>query len=433
MWSPRLPAEFKVFASLMALGALLGNIFILSLAMVPLCFVIFSLLFDGPKKISVRRRDPKIIAHLDDSVPVVRELEVGEGVGIVILGEVLPQHMKLSAGSDLSVFWKGPAPLRVQTTYDLECTRRGFYEVGPARLESLHFSGLLSSEHPVVEGSGALLVQQRRLDVKRMRDPRLRSRIPLPVGAISKLGSMTTDFKEIREYRPGDLYKNINWKATMRLVDISSAPPLVNEFEREGRRTVWIFIDAGPQMSVGTTVRNAFEHAVSAATSIAEFYLAMNCHVGVEVCGENDPVLPDCGRRQKARIARRLLKAEVGRGRVPLRSSVRELRGHIAGTSPLFIFITSVDGSNLQSVRDVILEMRLDGGPRSQVMAIDIDPLNLGSEGEEDDLGAELARLARAEHLRRIRATGAYLVSWNPVGQDLRRVLIAGLRRRGRA
>jgi uncharacterized protein (DUF58 family) len=433
MWSPRLPAEFKVFASLMALGALLGNIFILSLAMVPLTFVLFSLLFDGPKKIKVLRQDPKLIAHLDESVQVAREIEVEEGVGIVILGEALPVHMRLSNGSDLAVFWKGTAPLRVRTTYDLECTRRGYYEVGPARLESLHFSGLLSSEHPQMAESGALLVQQRKLDVKRMRDPRLRSRIPLPVGAVSKLGSMTTDFKEIREYRPGDLYKNINWKATMRLVDIGTAPPLVNDFEREGRRTVWIFIDAGPQMSVGTTIRNAFEYAVSAAASIAEFYLAMNCHVGVDVCGENDPVLPDSGRRQKARIARRLLKAEVGRGRVPLRSSVRELRGHIAGTSPLFILVTSLDRANLQAVRDAVLEMRLDGGPRSQVMTLDIDPLNLGSEGSEDDLGAELARLARADLLRRVRATGAHLVSWNPVGQDLRRVLLAGLRRRGRA
>jgi uncharacterized protein (DUF58 family) len=433
MWSRRLPAEFKVFVSLMALGALLGNIFVLALAMVPLCFVLFSLLQEGPHSIRVVRRDKRITAHLDESVEVVRNVEVGGGVGILVLGEVLPEHMRLSAGSDLCVLWKGVAPLRVETTYALECTRRGYYDVGPARLEAVHFSGLLSPEAPAVKETGALLVQQNRLNVRRMRDPRLRSRIPLPVGAISKLGSMTTDFKEIREYRPGDLYKNINWKATMRLVDIRRSPPLVNEFEREGKRTVWIFIDAGPQMSVGTTVRNAFEHAVTAASSIAEFYLAMNCHVGVEVCGQGDPVLPDCGRRQRARIAKRLLQADIARTRTTMRAAVRDLRGHIAGTSPLFVLITSVDSGNLQGLREAILEMRIDGGPRSQVMTVDIDPLNLGSEGQEDDLGAELARLARADLLRRTRATGTYLVTWDPVHQDLRRVLLAGLRRRGRA
>jgi uncharacterized protein (DUF58 family) len=433
MWSRRLPAEFKLFVSLLAVGALLGNIFILALATVPLCFVLFSLMQEAPSAIIVRRRDKKIIAHLDESVEIAREVDVAHGAGIVVIGDTLPQHMRLSKGSDLRVMWKGRGPLRREVVFDLECTKRGYYELGPVRVELVHFSGLLSPEWPAYKGTGALLVQQRRLDVRRMRDPRLRSRIPLPIGAVSKLGSMTTDFKEIREYRPGDLYKNINWKATMRLVDIRTAPPLVNEFEREGRRTVWIIVDTGPQMSVGTTVRNAFEYAIMAASSIAEFYLAMNCHVGVEVCGERDPVLPDCGRRQRARIARRLLKAEIGRSRASLRASVRELRGHIAGTSPLFILITSVDSMSLEGLREGILEMRADGGPHAKVMAIDIDPLGLGSEGQVDDLGAEMARLARSGMLRRARAAGASLVSWNPVETDLRRVLLYGLKRRGRA
>ena len=54
----------------------------------------------------------------------------------------------------------------------------------------------------------------------------------------------------------------------------------MNEYEKEGKKTVMIFIDAGQRMSLGSTVDNAFEHAIQAASGLTSFYLDRGMRVG---------------------------------------------------------------------------------------------------------------------------------------------------------
>ena len=269
--------------------------------------------------------------------------------------------------------------------YGLECTKRGVYTIGNSMIESIDLAGL--EENEVVPGLDPveLLVQQRPMDMRKMRDPRLLTRILMPPGAVSKLGSTTTDFKEIREYRNGDPFRHINWKASVRNADLDISNPLVNEYEKEGQQVVWIFLDASERMAVGSSVENAFEHGIRAANGLSQFYLARNCRVGLKAFNSGRLILPDVGRRQRAMISKMLLSVEMTRLKGKMKEDVRACRGHLVGSSPLFIVITMVRTENLEELRAGIREMRLSSGPRSKVLVLHVDgngliPTNLAEE-----------------------------------------------------
>ncbi len=131
-----------------------------------------------------------------------------------------------------------------------------------------------------------------------MRDPRLLSKMPTPMGAQSRLGMKTNDFMDIRPYSHGDPYRSINWKATAKLSGLGQARPLVNEYEKEGKKTVYIFVDAGSWMSLGSSVDNVFEYALQAASGISRFYLERDMKVGVYVYHGDSPC---CRIREKGR------------------------------------------------------------------------------------------------------------------------------------
>jgi uncharacterized protein (DUF58 family) len=198
-----------------------------------------------------------------------------------------------------------------------------------------------------------IVVRPRPSSLHRLRDPRVTSRIPMPLGALQPIGVTTTDFKEIREYRDEDQFRHINWKATAKREDTLNSIPFVNDFEKEGRKTVWLFLDAREWMRTGSTIENAFEYAIQATLGISQFYLARNCGVGISFYNYRDEILPDSGRRQSFRIARQLITVETVAARcgidreVALAEAVESIRGHLRGTSPFFIVITMIGKDNI--------------------------------------------------------------------------------------
>ena len=229
MWSRRVHKEFGSFAVLMLGGVFLGNVLLSLLALIPLLFVLFSFMYSTPGKVKVIREVSEIDVSRDDAAVLSSRLMVDEGVGLVVVEEKVPSPFVLTSGNNFQVFWKGPRPLDVEMSFTVKCIRRGVHRAGRFKTEGIHFSGLKDVQRGNDEGTVDITVRPRSVDQRRMRDNRLYSRIPMPPGAVSRLGSRTTEFLEIRQYSPGDLYRNINWKATMRSGRDESAP-LVNEF-----------------------------------------------------------------------------------------------------------------------------------------------------------------------------------------------------------
>ena len=133
-----------------------------------------------------------------------------------------------------------------------------------------------------------LVVRPRTLDIRRIRNLKSITNLPMPLGAMHRTGISTTDFQEIRKYTFGDTFKSINWKATAKMAHRPGWVPQVNEYEKEGKKTVWLFIDGSKAMGqLGTTISNPFEFALLAANDLTNYYLERNCLVGLYLFSRN--------------------------------------------------------------------------------------------------------------------------------------------------
>jgi len=207
----------------------------------------------------------------------------------------------------------------VTISYGVECSKRGIYTIGPTHAELFHNSWL---ERPVSwtdEEATRLIVDPEQQHIKKMRDPRLFSSMPVPVGAVSKLGMRTTDFTEIRSYHPGDSYRAINWKATARFSMSADPKPYVNEYEKEGKKTVFIFVDAGAWAGRGPEADHVFEHIARAASGIASYYLERSMRVGVYVYNYGELIVPDSGKSRRHAFSGTFWRS--GRAALPARTT----------------------------------------------------------------------------------------------------------------
>jgi uncharacterized protein (DUF58 family) len=257
----------------------------------------------------------------------------------------------------------------------------------------------------------------------------------MPIGSVSRIGVRTTDFTEIRRYQPGDPYRTINWKATARFSMATDSTPYVNEYEKDGRKTVFIFVDAGTWMGLGPAVDNVFEHAVRAASGIASFYLEKSMRVGVYVYNNGSFVLPDSGRRQASLILRSLLEVQLnGKSENGLKKAVKECSGHLVGISPMFIVITMAGKENTPDLIDGIKSMR-KYSPKSRLPPVTILHINgygLEASGECEEAGAALLEIDHMRYLRALRKAGAFVVPWDPRTKSLSHLLLVGFRRGSR-
>ncbi len=426
-WSKRVPAEFSSFALLFAFGVLLGNVILVIMSMVPLLYLVVSNIYRAPNGISVERERASITTAVGATVPINTRIKVGEGVGLVICTDSLPSLFSLEEGSNLHVLFKGLKPLDQELSYDMRCTKRGAYRIGRARTETMHFSGLQQTKFLNTLAETQVLVKQGLVDVKRMRDPRLTSRLPMPESSISLLGAETNDFREIRDYRSGDHFRSINWKVSARLSALEKKGPLVNQYEHEGKKVVWVFLDAGRRMSLGTDVESAFEHATQAGWALSQYYLSRDCSVGVCAYHNGKVVLPEMGRRQRTLLSRMFMEVQMTDGKEELRSIVSSFRGHLEGRNPLFIVITMVREDNVEELVQGIKEMRAHSGRDTKVLVLHVNGYDLAASGKAERATSIIMGFEDLPLMKKVRTTGATLVAWNPREQSLQHLLLMGM------
>ena len=183
-------------------------------------------------------------------------------------------------------------------------------------------------------------------------------------------------------------------------------------------------------MSVGSSVENAFEQGIKAASGLSQFYLSRNCRVGLKAFNSGRQILPDVGRRQRGMISKLLLGVEMTRLRGKLREDVRACRGHLVGSSPLFIVITMVRPENVEELRAGIREMRLSSGPRSKVLVLHVDGNSLIPTNPVEEAGTMATDLLSLYSVRSLASAGTTVVPWNPRRQSLNELMLKGMRRK---
>jgi uncharacterized protein (DUF58 family) len=209
--------------------------------------------------------------------------------------------------------------------------------------------------------------------------------------------------------------------------------PYVNEFEREGKKFVWIFIDGSFSMGLyGTVIGNAFEHAITAVNDLAQYYLERECFVGVYFYNKRHRMIyPDIGRKQRFKIQKELLLMEMDNAE-PLRQAIQRCRSHLIGNAPLCIIITALSESNLEDLLEGIKELRKYSKfhIKSSVLLINVKSYALAATTETEKLSATIIQSKDYPIENKLRQAGTMLVNWNPVTQPLTHVLISEVKRR---
>lgn len=84
------------------------------------------------------------------------------------------------------------------------------------------------------------------------------------------------EFESLREYRTGDDYRSVDWKATAR-----KGEPIVRVQQPERNQAVLLFLDCGRQMAGQVEGRRKLDHAVDAALKLSRICLDQGDQVGV--------------------------------------------------------------------------------------------------------------------------------------------------------
>lgn len=226
-------------------------------------------------------------------VAITFDVDLPRGPGVVEIHQPLPDEFELVQGNNFHVLTLGFRARKESLRFEVLIPKRGEWVLPPVGVKLLHPMGLLETEPTTAGEPLTLHVQPRPRRARMPRDLRARAKRPFPDGDVARMGVATNEFRELREYVPGDPPRRINWKATARRMGTGeSTVPLVNETEWEGKKSVYIIVDGDPKLSVGTNIEDAREHAADAALSLMELYLRRGYQVGLATAraGELPPL-----------------------------------------------------------------------------------------------------------------------------------------------
>jgi uncharacterized protein (DUF58 family) len=207
----------------------------------------------------------------------------------------------------------------------------------------------------------------------------------------------------VREYRMGDPLRRVNWRLTSR----DPRTVYANEFEQERIADVGIIVDAREPSYAHPAGDALFESAVSAASSLADRFLADGNRVALLIYGYSmDRVPPGYGRAQAEKIRRKLAGARTG-----INFALESL-GHL----PTRLFPARsqlVVVSPLQSGDLRVLRALRASGYSLLIVSPDPDSAPLsGGESVPSALASRIVRLERAVAVGALRRAGVEVVDW---------------------
>jgi len=458
------------------MGMFLGNLILITLGLFPIVFISLGIIIGQPEVTEVGRKGEDLKVWIDDQVGDSITARISGGPGVVTVGDILPKFFRLEEGTNFKAVWKGLAEVEVEFGYKAACAKRGYFEIGGVSWEARHPLQITQNDMGETPAPRTYLVQPKPLLVRRVRERKAISKVPMPMEARIKFGVPTTDFLELRDYLPGDSYRMINWKASARRLSAHPGQFLVNEYEKEGKKVVWVFLDTTARMALGTAVMNTLEYAVRAALGFTHYYLSRDCKVGLclydndayqwegtfqrtspaidlalelsnidqmEVIEPVKPVeagegeervsrrrvlFPDVGKRQQFKVMREMLNVEVGYSTDSLKETIHTARRFIVGTLPLFVIITMIDAGRVQGLLDGIRELHKYTGrrsTRSSIVIFNVKGYSVAAQSDREELAAEMLDYHNHPVYQTLRRFGAVVVNWDPATHSFAHALRA--------
>lgn len=439
---------------LLTSGIALGNAFYAALALVPFALFLAAIAVDAPHGIRATIRVSKALdapagssapryaaatPRVGEEVLVEVDYEIPKGAGGVEFHVPLPDTFELVAGHNVKLVAKAPRkPLAGTFSFTMRPGKRGKIDIGPLRVESIHALGIRAPATGEASPAVPLEVRPANAPVRRVRGLTGFARQMFPENDTAVAGIQTTEFRDIRDYHAGDPIKTINWRATARNPGFHAGTgvPLVNEYEREGKKSVWLLLDAAPYMQVGTNVDNSFETAIKAATSLAQFYLDRGYKLGAYIYNGDKQAFfyPDVGRKQMLRWQRAVTGLKPGdNADEGLYGGVERSRRFLLQDKPLVVIVTRLGKADERTFLALKKLRGMTARRRKRIPVLIVSPVVHAHVPANDDYRADVVNLLRRRErpiIQRVRRSGVRVVEWDPTVAPLESTLLAGAKRR---
>ena len=423
-----------IFLGLILAAFLLANNILIAVSIIPLCLMAAGYFVEIPKDIKIAKTISKNRARVGELLTINLDVFVESGIGPVIICDVLNGSFELVQGSNFHVIWKGFSPKTYKISYKVRCNASGTYSLAETKWRTKH-PVCNYTENGVCHNDISVKIVPRLLELHKIRGLAAKSRVPMPQGALSTLGMTTHEFKEVRLYNPGDPFKSINWKVTSRNLFRGKVYPVVNEFEREGKKSVYIFLDTSPTMNFGTKSRNVIEYSIEAANAFADYYLTQNCIVSLISFGSKKIIVPaGAGKMQYHRILRELMRIKdnthdsknVKKKASTLAEIIYANREHFVGVRPLFIVITRFCGSNSEALKKAVEDMSkytVNNGNLPSIMMVNIIGYEMRINKDVEKQAANIIESFMNIMSRELRNRCIW-IDWNPARESLTSALL---------
>lgn len=266
--------------------------------------------------------------------------------GLIELRDTVPEQTNIVRGSNY-VYLNMTANTQASIRYTIQCPLMGPYTIGPVSLRTSDVSNLFYSEEHV-EVYTDLLVLPGTVQIK---DLKISSRVPkMYTGRVSiKQPGPGYEFYSLREYQPGDPFKDINWKAFCKTRKL-----MVNEREREAISDITIVLDSRAIASIGQVSNNPLLWGARAAASLSTMFLKRRDSVGLVIYDEAIHLINHGageGQLLKLLIA---LSGSRPYGELSSLAVAQVVLPHIPPRSTI-IMISNLDGD--ETIRDTVREI----------------------------------------------------------------------------
>ena len=425
------------FALIFFLGLLLANPILISASVIPL-LVHFLLVFIAPPKVEIQKIDLPSSAGVDETAEVRITGKITGGPGAAVVYVEVPEVFQLVEGSNYMVVSKGFDEKTFDFGYKIKCTKHGYFRLGVGT-ESRHVLGLTLKGFSFKE-SASLMVLPTLPRVRKIRVP-LRMKLRThPSGSIAKIGPLSTDFKEIRDYSFGDPFKIINWKATAKAARRREMYPMVNEYEREGKLAIWLFLDGSPDLRIGTSVKSTSEYSVWLAYSLSYYFLSKGYSLGMSIYNHRGEKLHfDTGRKQFFKVVEKILKLTTSQEGLDVAwdfgfsRNVERNRSWLTTQATGIIVITHVTPSNWADLQDGLRRMMIYGKGKAKNNVLLINVLPYGIVPKTSDLevfASDMLDTASRSLSKKLRYAGLTVLEWDPTEENVEAALLSTTRMR---
>ena len=403
MWTRKAAFTFTGGIALILIGMMISNHQMMILGLAFIAFIVVNSWVSGHGDVEVQRTLSADNLYKGDDLYVellvtnrsrrkTQQLEVYDNV---------PHEMKLRSGlNQMRLNLKPGESARIR--YVLRCPLRGHYSLGPVSLRYRNTFNLSIDEMYVDHHSDIIIFPQ----IRDVEEAFIRSRTAkMYTGATTlRTPGPGTEFYSLREYVPGDPFKNINWKAFARTGDL-----MINEKCRDAVTDLYIILDSRDIARIGTVLKNPLEMGTVAAASLASFFIKRRDSVSLTIYDEKLSFLPpDTGDKQYFKILSGLASVEA-KGSMPLQAVTNALSPRMSRGSPVFI-ISSLegDGTTLPAIRNL-------SGKGHEVIVLSPSSIDLERlVSRIPRMSYEVLKLERQNRLTAIAGYGAKVIDWMP-------------------